>query len=115
MKPLALLLCLFFFQYSHAQTSSDSKPVGQRLTVASFTVMLFKDSVAHPEVKDVLAVLTEKLSALSKIVPARQFAKLQQVPIWIEYKLKPDGAVWYHKSKEWVVANGWWPMATQPK
>lgn len=100
MKIIFGLIFIFLLQYCNAQTS-------QNLTIMGFKILLFKDSVSHPEVKEVITVLTNKLTELSKIIKPKQILLLQQVPIWIEYKLNPNSAAWYHKSKEWVIANGY--------
>lgn len=107
MKLVPVFLLFFLLQHNQAQTSTTSQPIRQSLSILDFRIVLFKDSLTHPEVKEVLTVLEEKLTALSKIIRPPQFAQLQKVPIWIEYKPKPDGAIWYHKSQEWVVANGY--------
>lgn len=107
MKIIFSFAFIFILQYCNAQTSTDTKPRGQNLTIMGFKVLLYKDSIAHPEVKEVIKVLTEKLTGVSKIIKSKQLSLIQQVPIWIEYKLNPDGAMWYHKSEAWVVANGY--------
>lgn len=108
MKKLFGLILIFFLQDISAQTSTDKKLFEQKtLSIQGFKVVVFVDSVTHPELKQALNVLTEKLGELSNIIQPKQLNLLRQVPICVEYKLKTDGAMWYHKSTEWVVANGY--------
>jgi hypothetical protein len=108
MKIIFGLILILFLQDITAQTSADKKPFGQQaLTIQDFNILVFVDSASHPDLKQALYVLTEKLTQLSKIMQPKQLTLLRQVTICVEYKLKTDGAMWYHKSKDWVVANGY--------
>ena len=108
MKKIFGLILIILLQDITAQTSVDKKPFGQQaLTIQDFKILVFVDSVTHPELKQALNVLTEKLTELTNIIQPNQLNLLRQVPICVEYKLKVDGAMWYHKSKEWVVSNGY--------
>jgi hydroxymethylpyrimidine pyrophosphatase-like HAD family hydrolase len=59
------------------------------------------------ETKEALAILSEKLEEITKIVKPKHLEKLKKVPIWIQYKLKTDGAMWYHSNKDWLISNGY--------
>lgn len=108
MKKIFVLILVLLLQNSNAQTSADKKPFeNETLTIQGFKILIFVDSISHPELKQALNVLTEKLTELSNIVRSEQLTLLRQVPIYVEYKLKMGGAMWYHKSKEWVIANGY--------
>lgn len=108
MKIIFTFLFIFVIQESDAQHSIVDKSFGhQTLVIQDFKILLFVDSVTRPEVKQAIVSLNEKLAELSKIIQPKQLALLKQVPICIEYTLKADGAMWYHKSREWVVANGY--------
>ncbi|MDB5284742.1 MAG: hypothetical protein JWO06_3817 [Bacteroidota bacterium] len=107
MKIVFALISILIFQNSIAQTLAEKELFKQALAIQGFKVFVYVDSISNPELKEALNVLTEKLTELSKIIPSKQLNLLRKVPIWVEYKLKPDGAMWYHKSKEWVTTNGY--------
>lgn len=108
MKKTYGLILILLLQDITAQTTADQKIFGQQsLIIQNFKILVFVDSLTCPELKQALNVLTEKLTEISNIILPKQLTLLSQVPICIEYKLKSDGAMWYHKSKEWVVANGY--------
>ena len=107
MKLILALLSVFIFQNSAARHSTQKKPCKQAVTIKGFKVFVFVDSISEPGLAPALQVLTEKLAEISGIVPAKQLRVLRKVPIWIEYKFKPDGAMWYHKSRAWVIEHGY--------
>ncbi|MEO6720334.1 MAG: hypothetical protein ABIN67_08205 [Ferruginibacter sp.] len=109
MKIIFRLILIFLLQDCNAQTSGGKKSFfgQQSLAIQEFRILVFVDSVSHPELQQALNVLAEKLTQLSKIIPLKQLTLLRHVPICVEYKLKTDGAMWYHKSKDWVVKNGY--------
>ncbi|MGV8878644.1 MAG: hypothetical protein ACOH2A_06395 [Sphingobacteriaceae bacterium] len=108
MKIIFTLIFFFFLKESHAQQAIVDKSFGQQtLIIQDFKILLFVDSVTTPALKQAIISLHEKLAEISKIIKPKQLTLLKQVPICIEYKLNADGAMWYHKSKEWVVANGY--------
>lgn len=77
------------------------------LLINDFKIFVFVDKDSNPELSQTLSVLKEKLIELSSIVPKNQLKLLKKVPICIEYKFNKDRAIWYHKSKEWVLENGY--------
>lgn len=82
--------------------------LGQKtLIIQGFKIILNADSIKHPETLDALKVLTVKLTELTKIIPSTQLQLLRQTPIWVEWEMRKDGAMEYHKSKEWLIAHGY--------
>lgn len=108
MKKIFGLILILLLQNVAAQTLTVKKPFRQQvLNIQDFKIFVFVDNVSCPQLGQALHLLSEKLTELSKIIPLKQLTVLRQVPIYVQYKLKTDGAMWYHKSKEWVVANGY--------
>lgn len=79
----------------------------QILYIQGFKIIECTDTLKRPELKEAVALLTEKLQEITKLVRQRQLEQLMKVPIYIEYKFKPSGAMWYHRSKQWLRANGY--------
>jgi hypothetical protein len=53
-----------------------------------------------------LTMLANHLQRIKILVPARPLADLQKVGIWIEHAHPRLGAMQYHPSEQWLVANG---------
>jgi hypothetical protein len=110
LKTTFILIISCFIQDIYAQASSDAKVlVQQTLTIQGFKIILIADSVKHPETKEALKVLMVKLTELEKIIKPKQLLLLKQMPIWIEWEMRKDGAMEYHRSKEWLVSHGYVP------
>ncbi|HRH40477.1 MAG TPA: hypothetical protein PKY82_02445 [Pyrinomonadaceae bacterium] len=84
-------------------SSKNFKP----LYLQGFKIMIEKGREETTEAKEALAILSEKLKELPNLIKPAQFNVLKKIPIWIQYKLLNDGAVWYHSSKDWLVSNGY--------
>jgi len=109
LRPLTMLL--FFVccmlagngQYLTSTRSFGTTP----LNIQGFTIYLFVKDINDPTLTQALFLLSQKLEKLSALIKPEQLSLLQNVPICVEYKLKPQGAMWYHKSKEWLIENGY--------
>ena len=53
-----------------------------------------------------LTMLANHLQRIKILVPARPLADLQKMGIWIEHAHPRLGAMQYHPSEQWLVANG---------
>lgn len=57
----------------------------------------------------VLELLRVKLYDIRRAVPAGPLARLQQVPIWVEFNNPQVKCMCYHPSKEWLAQHGFNP------
>lgn len=87
----------------------ESPPINEfkQQFISGFKIMINPNIADKPETKEALEILAQKLEEITKIVKPNQLNQLRKVPFWIQFKLKPDGAMWYHTSKEWLVSNGY--------
>lgn len=88
---------------SALETTKNSK----QMFLSGFKIMVNPDLAEKAETKEALKILSEKLEELTKIIKAKHLERLRKVPVWIQYKLKSDSAMWYHTSKDWLVSNGY--------
>jgi hypothetical protein len=79
----------------------------KELIFSGFKVIVGADFAEQAEVKQALDLLSDNLATIVKIVKPAHLAKLKTIPIWVQYRYKEDGALWYHTSKEWLLANGY--------
>jgi hypothetical protein len=64
------------------------------------------DGPGQEEGARALTMLANHLQRIKILVPARPLADLQKVGIWIEHAHPRLGAMQYHPSEQWLVANG---------
>lgn len=107
MKIIFTFIVIFFSSILQCSDLSGYKTNRQNLSIVGFKVLLFKHSITYLEVREVITVLTQKLTELSKIIKPKQVLLLQHFPIFIKYKLVLNEAMGYHKSKAAVVSNGY--------
>jgi len=74
---------------------------------SGFKIILDPDQSEKVETKEALNILSGKLEEITKIIDQKHLDKLKKVPIWIQYKLMEDGAMWYHPNKEWLLSSGY--------
>ncbi len=71
------------------------------------------DGEQREEGAKALTMLANHLQRIKILVPAEPLAKLQTIEIWIEHSHPRLGAMQYHPSKGWLVANGHDPRLTR--
>ncbi len=85
----------------------------QRQVIEGWPVLVHRDLLdEHPELADkVVRHLGSHLYQITFMLPEGAVAKLQQVPIWVEYKNRPEKhpCMCYHPSREWLEENGFNP------
>lgn len=79
----------------------------ETFNIGGFKVLVNKDSLSKPEINEGGQILEKSILELSNILTPDQLSKLKNVPIYVEYKLDPVGAVVYHLDANWLVANGY--------
>jgi hypothetical protein len=79
----------------------------QVITLQGYKVYVNNNALIHNETKEAIKVLEEKIIELDTLLQPAHLRLLKNVPIWMEWELLPQGAMWYHKSREWLVANGY--------
>lgn len=90
--------------------AEDSKPISKaftKLTIAGFTILVEPDKSDNDDTRQGLKILTQSINTMTALLQPSQVEKLRKVPVWIEYQLKTDGAIWYHPSADWLVSNGY--------
>jgi hypothetical protein len=81
----------------------------KKMTFAGFTVNVNPDLVGNDVTNRALDLLSADLTKITQLLTPVQLGRLRKVPIWIQYKLNTESGMWYHESKEWLVANGYPP------
>ncbi|MBN1815961.1 MAG: hypothetical protein JW828_01285 [Sedimentisphaerales bacterium] len=85
----------------------------QRQTIEGWSVLVHRDLLdKHPDLADkVLRHLKSHLYQISYMLPEGAVVKLQQVPIWVEYKNRPEKhpCMCYHPSAQWLKENDFNP------
>ena len=71
------------------------------------------DGEQREEGAKALTMLANHLQRIKILVPAEPLAKLQTIEIWSEHSQPRLGAMQYHPSKGWLVANGHDPRLTR--
>ena len=71
------------------------------------------DGAQREEGAKALAMLANHLQRIKILVPAEPLAKLQTIEIWLEHSHPRLGAMQYHPSRGWLVANGHDPRLTR--
>lgn len=123
---LALLAVVFLLSCSggDADPSDPSGREGAQHGPASFlpTLLYKHESIRgfavfiHPEVlehsleaSELRKELDGQLAALKSVAPPDALAFLKQVPIWVEWENRREGAAEFHVSVIWLKANGYNP------
>jgi len=90
-------------------TIPENKPARgtKEIYLQGFRILVNSEIVDDPEAQTALNLLSDKLDEITRIVKPKQVKFLKQVPIWIEYRRRSDGAVWYHRSRDWLISNGY--------
>ncbi|WP_247231725.1 hypothetical protein [Telluribacter sp. SYSU D00476] len=94
-------------ELTHTYSAADS--TYRTLHIQGYKVLVREEAFAHPETQEALAMLDAKLVEVNQLVKPAQLKLLKQVPIWMEWELLPKGAMWYHRSGDWLKANGYMP------
>jgi len=103
-----IILIVFIFTSSCVIKHWTERSIKQKtIAIQGFKIILNVDGTEHPEVKEVLLVLSEKLTELTRIIKPEQLHILQTTKIWIEWEMKKDGAMEYHVSRQWLRAHGY--------
>jgi len=94
---------------SKTAESADPKPetTRQEMFLSGFKIIVGAELAKKDETKEALEILSDRLQVITETLPPKHLALVKKVPIWIQYKLRPDGAVWYHSSKAWLTSNGY--------
>lgn len=92
---------------SFALTESSPTKATKVLYLQGFKVLVNSEIAVKPDTQAALNLLSNKLEEIARIVNPKQLSALKQVPIWVEYRRMSDGAVWYHRSKDWLVSQGY--------
>lgn len=79
----------------------------KQLSLSGFKVIVNPNVAENDDTKEALKILSIKLEEITKIVKPKHLERLKNVPIWIQYKLKSDSAMWYHPNKDWLISNGY--------
>jgi hypothetical protein len=85
----------------------ETSPKFKNLYLSGFKINISEKLAETDDAKEALTILSAKLDEISKILKPAQLEKLKKVPIWIQYKLISDRAMWYHPNKNWLIANGY--------
>lgn len=101
-----LVLCLCVPSVLSAQ--EDARPCYQSRKVQGFTIYIHPQAQEHAdELKAALQELEQQFDKITAVVPERHLARLRQVPIWMEWEKKKNGAAEYHNSKAWLRSHGY--------
>lgn len=92
---------------SFALTESSPAKAAKVVYLLGFKVLVNSEIAEKPDTQAALNLLSNKLEEIARIVKPKQLNALKQVPIWVEYRRMSDGAVWYHRSKDWLVSQGY--------
>lgn len=92
---------------SFAAIESRPAKAAKVVYLQGFKVLVNSEIAVKPDTQAALNLLSNKLEEIARIVNPKQLSALKQVPIWVEYRRMSDGAVWYHRSKDWLVSQGY--------
>ncbi len=86
------------------------------LTIEGWKVLVNKELTDdHPDLSEkTLKLLESHLYRITRVVPANALAEIRQVPIWVEYKNRPEkhSCMCYHPGRKWLVDNNFNPDKT---
>lgn len=117
LRPLGALrkiapLCGWLLTWAASAAAADFTPTEmyQPRELCGFALKVHPQAIEHPaELALCLDELESQLQNIRRVVPDRPLAKLQQVPIWIEWEVRPHGAAEVHVSAGWLRENGYNP------
>ncbi|GAB3172532.1 hypothetical protein [Telluribacter humicola] len=92
-----------------AFTYSVADSTYRTLYIQGYKVLVREDAFTHPETEEAIALLDTKLLEINHLIKPDQLILIKRVPIWMEWDLVPKGAMWYHRSGDWLKANGYLP------
>lgn len=99
-----------YWKFTSLSPANESPKVTlkpKNIFLSGFKVIVDENLAEKAETKECLEMLAKNLEEITKIVKPKNVAKLKQIPIWIQYKLRNDGAAWYHTDKNWLINNGY--------
>jgi hypothetical protein len=92
-------------------TGFASTQVYRQEAIQGFTVLIHPEVLQHPpDAKELRQELHRQLAAIARVLPPRRLAALRQVPIWVEWAKRPQGAAEFHPSADWLRQNGYNPQ-----
>lgn len=93
---------------SHSDSPEPESPPVKYLekVFSGFTVKYPESLSQHTDLAPALQLMEKNLTELSGFLPTTALEEMRKHPIWMEINIKPDGAAWYHTSKEWLIENG---------
>lgn len=96
---------------SSATINTDANPNTaqkfKQVSLSGFKILINPNIAEKAETKEALEILSKNLVEITKILKPLQVTRLKNVPIWIQYKLVSNKAMWYHPNKDWLVSNGY--------
>jgi hypothetical protein len=95
------------WKITKVSVDSQTAPEFRQTMHAGFRIIIREALAEKAETKQALTILSERLDVIATILRPEHLERLRKVPIWIQYKQTPDGAVWYHPSKEWLASMGY--------
>lgn len=100
------MVCLIQAQgWSFAPTS-----VYKQESIHRFTILIHPEVLKHKPAAQVLRQeLTQQLTQIIRVVPAKPLAALRNVRIWVEWQQRPNGAAEFHPSAVWLRQHGYNP------
>jgi len=90
-----------------AAPAAPDKRKFAEVTRSGFKIFYDSAKSEDADTKTTIDILSRKLAEIEKIVKPKHLERLKNVPVWIEYIKKTDGAMWYHPSKDWLLSNGY--------
>lgn len=107
---LPILVCVVCAVPCRAEPVYDPVDAYERETIAGFSILIHGDVVTQAgEVEAMRRELRRQLEEIREVVPPSALARLEKVPIWVEWDKKPRGAAVFHPSAEWLRENGYNP------
>ncbi|MGM9507095.1 hypothetical protein ACS5NO_05195 [Larkinella sp. GY13] len=76
------------------------------LKLSGFDIRLNQNTIQEKATSIAIELLDSKLREISNKLEPNILPILQKVPIWIEWKTKEDGAMWYHIDINYLINNG---------
>lgn len=75
------------------------------ITHNGFTIKIPDYLKNTPDARRALDLMQDNIDTMAAILPDTFLRAMQKNPIWMEKDIKPDGAAWYHVSREWLLQN----------
>lgn len=99
-----------YWKITSLSTAKETPPANKKfknIYLSGFKIIVDESLAEKAETKECLEIVSKNLEEITKIVKPKNVEKLKTIPIWIQYKLKTDGAAWYHTDKNWLLNNGY--------